>query len=388
METLICEKEICVSYTTERYYLLSEIGEISEIKSMNQIENKQDNKFIQKYNIFKFTAFYLLWNTMSESAKEFKLRVSKFVNSTLIHIQNESSSKLHSNEHNQNSFVFVVEILISKYAINQVTNNDNNKHQSKLHDTIDEIIGKTLVDLVKSYPIFQSVHFGISDRISSTIALEAAYNWFTSLSSLLQAHHNSIVDIASNNNTNAETNTTEHSTLPHNTFIPFSDRKSKLFQIISQDETDFIGHAPSSYKEDKTHLYNPKHSEITSENVQPTTETENTTSVHCKSITVTNTDENTDVKEHGICDAESNVFQLHYYYPPYPFTHTKYQDLNKSLIQKVLIVHPDLLYKDYNFTDKNIITSEINMTVEERNYILLFLFITVPFIAIFIKFYF
>jgi hypothetical protein len=133
-------------YTTERYYLLSELGEIALFSTFDECTNMES----------RFIAIHFLGGPELQSLEEFVKKVNDCIQ----------------------PFESVLETTVCTVQILIPFSTEEELIQSKEY----EIVNKCFLDL-KTKP-FAGVFMGISNGKSSTVALECIFEWFIELRKL------------------------------------------------------------------------------------------------------------------------------------------------------------------------------------------------------------
>ena len=132
------------NYTTERYYLLSEIGEWSDIVTIDEVSNS--NNIIGQPYKQTIDVFHFLWNYRKESLSSFVDRTQKSIASLLPEVKKTA--------------LVTVQVL---------TNDSDLKNQQIERDILQ------LLQYLDS--VFFLSQVAVSDRTSSTAALEYGHDW-------------------------------------------------------------------------------------------------------------------------------------------------------------------------------------------------------------------
>lgn len=133
-------------YTTEKYYLLSELEEIVALCGLQDVAESSETQ-----TQFSYYALYILWNQAAEPLETFLVRLQTFINSfkaipkvpPVEQIICSIQTLLMQNE----DFTATIEMCLNNVA----------KHG------------------------FYTVFIGVSDKPSSTVALEAVHDWFNAI---------------------------------------------------------------------------------------------------------------------------------------------------------------------------------------------------------------
>ena len=211
-------------YTTEKYYLISELELFADLLSINDIikETDQNNK---NSNINKCNAIYILWDYQTESYESFQSRVNQFV------------TQLTDNNINTNNTIMSIQILIPSSLKDELSYLTG-------PNTINNILLSQLYELHNVYnKRNQLIVFGISDNISSTIALEFIHDWFTMIR---QTSLTTLIDSTINSNTGTSTTITDNNTSATSAAKLENKRQIKPkislnYRLIAQNEYDYLG---------------------------------------------------------------------------------------------------------------------------------------------------
>lgn len=148
------------NYTTERYYILSEIEECSDIVTLEELSsNKQD------YDDRKIDVIHFLWDQTNESVVDFINRIGKFVDGlTKLETKKKVLSTVQILTDENHKKVLVGDILLP--------------HEIELKHKFEESI-KAVIECLKSVSYVTKV--AVSDHSSSTAALESGHDWVISV---------------------------------------------------------------------------------------------------------------------------------------------------------------------------------------------------------------
>jgi hypothetical protein len=145
------------SYTTERYYLLSEIEEWSHIVTLNELSTS----FHTKKTI---DVFHFIWNQRTESLSNFIDRTEKSIVNVLPDIK-------------KNALV-TVQILTDE-THRKALADDSFSYKPELRKQFERDIVNLLQYLENN--MFYLAQVAVSDRTSSTTALEYGHDWVVSI---------------------------------------------------------------------------------------------------------------------------------------------------------------------------------------------------------------
>ena len=216
-------------YTTEKYYLISELELFADLLSINDIikETDQNNK---NSNINKCNAIYILWDYQTESYESFQSRVNQFI------------TQLTDNNINTNHTIMSIQILIPSSLKDELSSLTSPNLTGP--NTINNILLSQLYELHNVYnKRNQLIVFGISDNVSSTIALEFIYDWFTMIR---QTSLTTLIDSTINSNTGTSTTITDNNTSTTSAAKLENKRQIKPkislnYRLIAQNEYDYLG---------------------------------------------------------------------------------------------------------------------------------------------------
>ena len=212
-------------YTTEKYYLISELELFSDLLSINDIIKETDQSNKNNNNTNLCNAVYILWDYQVEPFQSFQSRINQF----LTQITNYNI--------NTNNTIISIQILIPtslKDELSNLTDTNNNTLLSQLYE-LHNIYNKQ----------HQLIVFGISDNASSTIALEFIYDWFTiirqtSLTTLIDSTINGSTGTTTTNDNNTGTTTTSIKQGAENK-RQIKPKISLNYRLIAPNVYDYLG---------------------------------------------------------------------------------------------------------------------------------------------------